>query len=275
MNTFSTVSFLLRSIKESKLILIGLIIFFACSLPITKGGKPKIDNVEPILKRLSSDEIKELVTTLPTDALTPPMVKYSGIDKDMSREEIINLLRLSEIKGIPLLELYFPNANFLKGIDWGIQSEITPVYLTAIIDNKSIYMPTGFNRLLVENGLDINDKNIIELAKAFVILALGSETVNRIDDTWNEELVLFPQITFLEGKKIKEYDDYWATTMDVEIRVRIGDSDIQTWKFSQARNTPRKGEWVKIGQFGVARVFINNKPVRSYQIKRALKETEK
>jgi hypothetical protein len=82
------------------------------------------------------------------------------------------------------------------------------------------------------------------------------------------------EVTFLEGKRIKEGYRPLAIEWDAEIKCRI-DGEIQTWKFSQTRNTPSKGKWVKIGQLGIAELFINNKPVRSYRIKRAMKEPQK
>jgi hypothetical protein len=118
-------------------------------------------------------------------------------------------------------------------------------------------LPSGFNRLLLDNGLEVNDKNIIELAKAFVII------------TFADRPGFFPKITFLEGKKIKEYDQYWATQMDVKIKCRIEGGEIETWKFSLSKGQGRKG------QFAAVSIFSGGKLIRDYQIKTFVREEGK
>jgi len=84
-----------------------------------------------------------------------------------------------EVTIAPLARI-FPTARFYRGHNFN--SPPYP-YLMAIEGNRRYPMPYGFNHLLMDNGLKVTDKNIIELAKAFVTVAIGEG---------------FPKVTFLQ-----------------------------------------------------------------------------
>ncbi|MCS7250147.1 MAG: hypothetical protein NZ608_04365 [candidate division WOR-3 bacterium] len=115
----------------------------------------------------------------------------------------------------PLLANIFPEVKFYKlfyGISLPPQS-----CMKAEFKGKFYKLPVEFNRLLLDNGFEVDEKNIIELAKAFVVIAsegfalhdlieelLKSDTGRYLIEGIVEEEKYkrgFPQITFLEGKR--------------------------------------------------------------------------
>jgi len=75
-------------------------------------------------------------------------------------------------------------------------------------------MPYGFNRLLVDNGLKVTDKNIIELAKAFVTVAIGEG---------------FPKVTFLQATRTKQVISGTPYSARLEVQT---DEQTEEWFFS-------------------------------------------
>jgi hypothetical protein len=176
----------------------------------------------------------------------------------------------SEVKAARL-EQVFPTARFYKGLDF--RSPPAP-YLMAVVGNKRYWMPGQFNQLLLDNGLQVTDKNIIELAKTFVLLDAGNEPVYgnaEFGGPSGDELASFPRVTFVEARRIEEYNAQSTTTWDVEIRCRI-DGEVQTWKFSQSRRFPRKSRPVRVGQFERALLLVDGKPGRLYRVVKADEE---
>ncbi|MDH5684367.1 MAG: hypothetical protein OEZ20_07880, partial [candidate division WOR-3 bacterium] len=134
--------------------------------------------------------------------------------------------------------------------------------LKAVVGDRLYGMPFYFNRLLLEHNIEVNDKNIIELAKAFVIFALGSETVLREDGTWDEELALFPQITFLEGKRSVDKKKI-PPIYRVHLRVRVND-EIQIYGFN-----------IQNGQIQWATMNVEGKTATKYFDLEIIKEPPK
>ncbi|MBM3331517.1 hypothetical protein FJY68_06650 [candidate division WOR-3 bacterium] len=84
----------------------------------------------------------------------------------------------------------------------------------AIEGNKRYPMPYGFNHLLIDNGLKVTDKNIIELAKAFVTVAIGEG---------------FPRVTFLQATRTKQVISGTPYSARLEVQT---DEQTEEWFFS-------------------------------------------
>ena len=245
-------------INNKNIILIWLIIFFACSLPIVKRRRPQDIYSLPQLIPLNSDERMMIDSTFIQSGDRDEIAKYQR--------------RWDKFESHPLLIKVFPKTKFYKL--YSAYTDPSTSYIFSFYNGQFNVMPVGFNHLLLDNGLEVTDKNIIELAKAFVVIAFMDNPYIRYWEGEQYIISAVKEITFLEGKRIKEGYRSLHIEFDAEIKCRIND-EIQTWKFYQTRNTPRKGEWVKIGQLGIACVFVNNKPIRSFRIKKASIETEK
>ena len=237
--------------------LIGLLVVAAISVAAGSGRKPP----EPVevqaavsLRRISASEVMDILNRFPE--IVPDFLASKKNDTDY----LTGVFQFNEVTATRL-EHTFPAARFYEGFD----ITLPPIpYLMAVIGDRRYMMPAEFNRLLLDNGLQMTDKNIVELAKAFVVLAAG-----------NLGHGLFPQITFLDAKRIEEYDRRSPSATDVEIRCRIDTGEVQTWKFSQSRRSSRKGEWVRFGQFATVRLAIGGKPVYEYRPVKAVDETRK
>lgn len=214
-----------------KAALIGIIFLLAVfSLTIAWGRKPKAEQVIPTLRELSTDEIKAVVANIPTQYLIPSEIKsmLQDMGKYNDRETVLGLFKLSEINGIKLLSDIYPDVRFYKGFYNGTLSKEPFVYLMALTDDDCYFLPEEFNRLLRKNNIKINDRNIISLAKVLVILTLGNEPVNGLEIS-EKELVSFPKITFLEGKRINEMIDKIAYMVKLKVDV---DEQIEDWYFN-------------------------------------------
>jgi hypothetical protein len=246
----------------------GLLVVAAISVAAGSGRKPaKKQQAGVSLRRLSGSEVMDILRKFPE--IVP---SYMAAEKD-DAAYLTSAFDFSEVKAARL-EQVFPNARFYKGLDF--RSPPAP-YLMAVVGNKRYWMPGQFNQLLLDNGLQVTDKNIIELAKTFVLLAAGSQPVYgnaEFGGPSGDELASFPQVTFLDAKRAGEYDARLPSATDVVIRCRIDTGEVQTWEFSQSR-APRKGKWVKVGQFATARLIIGGKGVREYRPVEAVDETRR
>jgi hypothetical protein len=215
--------------QNYKLALIGLIILFAVSMVMAGGGRPKIEPINASMRQLSANEVMEILQKFPE--LVPEFLKNDVFDKK-DTNLIEGTFRFSVVD-VPLLKQFFPTTQFYKGLD-GKRPRYP--YLMAVLGNKRYKMPSDFNRLLLDNGLEINDKNIIERAKAYVILALGSKPVTVLGKSRSgHELLSFPQITFLEGKRIKEERKIGKkknVTYTAILKVKVG-NEIRNWYLPQ------------------------------------------
>jgi len=95
--------------------------------------------------------------------------------------------------GSEVLERVFPTSSFYRAYRDGLPS--IP-YLVAVGNDSLISMPDGFNWLLLEHGIEVSDKNIVEMAKVFVLLAVGDQHFRPLD--------AFPPLVFLEAKRITQ-----------------------------------------------------------------------
>jgi hypothetical protein len=219
-----------RSVRRA---LIGLLVVAVISTAAASGRKPPKDQQSSVsLRRISTGEVKDILRRFPE--MVP---KYmASANNDTSYME--SVFQFSEVTMAPLRRA-FPHARFYKGLDFSISPPYP--YLMVIAGNKRYLMPGKFNQLLFDSGLEVTDKNIIELAKAFVLLAVGSEPIFvRMDMPLG--LDTFPPVTFLDAKRIKLKTN--LPTDDATIlKVKIGER-METWHFSVLR-----------GQFeGAARV---------------------
>jgi len=246
--------------------LLGLLVVAAISAAAGSGRKPaKERGATASLRRLSASEVMDILNKF------PEMVPSYMASKKDDAAYLASAFDFSEVKAARL-EQVFPNARFYKGLDF--RSPPAP-YLMAVVGNKRYWMPGQFNQLLLDNGLQVTDKNIIELAKTFVLLDAGNEPVYgnaEFGGPSGDELASFPRVTFVEARRIEEYNAQSTTTWDVEIRCRI-DGEVQTWKFSQSRRFPRKSRPVRVGQFERALLLVDGKPGRLYRLVQAPEET--
>jgi hypothetical protein len=194
------------NIKNYKLALIGLIILFAVSMVMAGGGKPKIEKASANLRPLSASEIMGILQNFPE--MVPGFLKDDVFSKKDTLR-VKRLFRFSELDN-SLLKQIFSTARFYRGFDG---KKPPHPYLMAVVGNKRYSMPSNFNRLLLEHNLEVNDKNIIELAKAFVIIALEGK-----------------EITFLEGKRSVDKKKT-PPIYRVHLKVRVND-EIQIYGFN-------------------------------------------
>jgi len=160
-----------------------------------------------------------------------------------------------------LLDRLFPKAAFYRTLD---RSGRPPSpYLISISGDSVFRMPSGFNLLLREQGMRVTDDNILDLAKAFVILAMDNQPPATLIDEFSP-LDSVPRITFLGGQRIKQRDLRNPYAEDAKITCRVGSGETQTWDFSQGRDKTSKGVRVKVGQFAAVRVSTGGKPLWEY-----------
>jgi hypothetical protein len=104
--------------------------------------------------------------------------------------------------------------NFYQAKDY---FQRPPRTLYFAVKNDKIYNPISqFNQLLIDQDIEVNDGNIVTLAKAFVIIA-------------SSEFRPFPEITFLEGKRINKRIK-GEGPYHVMIKIKINDK-IEEWYF--------------------------------------------
>lgn len=228
-----------------------VIVFLFIQTPAL-GEKLTEEELTPTLKILTTDEIKTTLAKVPTQYIIPPLLRNTLKDmgKDNDPEVVLGLLKLCEIKGITWLNSLYPNVRFFKGIYTGNLSKEPFVYLLAIKDNDCYFMPDEFNRLFRKSGMKISNRNMIPLAKAIVSMILGSERVTGLDTPPEKELVAFPQITFLEGKRIKEMVK--EIPFIVKLKVRVNEQ-VEDWFFD-----------IQYGQFVIITRGDPKAPVEQY-----------
>ena len=258
----------MRRCRNVGVALIGLLVVAAISMAAGSGRKPAKEQEQGAtvsIRPLSGSEVLDILHRFPE--MVP---SYMAAEKD-DAAYLTSAFDFSEVKAARL-EQVFPTARFYKGLDF--RSPPAP-YLMAVVGNKRYWLPGQFNQLLLDNGLQVTDRNIIELAKTFVLLAAGSQPVYgnaEFGGPSGDELASFPQVTFVEARRIEEYNAQSTTTWDVEIRCRI-DGEVQTWKLSQSRRFPRKSRPVRVGQFERALLLVDGKPGRLYRLVQAPEET--
>ena len=200
-----------------RMALVGLLAVCAVA---SEGTPSEGEPVTVSLRRLSTTEVVSILDKFPE--IVPGHLAWV---KD--RAGLASRLPLSEATSAPL-EAALPGVRFYKGMDG---STLPPIpYLMAIAGAKRYLMPGGFNRLLFDNGLEVNDKNVLEMARAFVILAVGvTRTAGPETGGYVEaELLSFPQIAFLDATS-KELTTGRPT--DAALKAKIG-AQVEVWRFS-------------------------------------------
>jgi hypothetical protein len=201
--------------------LFGLLVVAAISMAAGSGRKPaKEPQGSASLRRISASEVMDILSRF------PEMVPSDLAAKKNDTSYLVRVYGLVEVT-VPLLRRAFPAARFYLGRD--LYFKPSGSYLMAIAGGKRYMMPGELNRLLADIGQKVTDKNTVELAEAFVILAVGSEGS-------------FPEITFLSATRTELKAD--LPTSDAAIlKVKTG-KETEEWHFSVLR-----------GQFeGAARV---------------------
>ena len=163
-----------------------------------------------------------------------------------------------------LLQHLFPGTAFYTAI-YRRGRPPSPLFL-AVSGDSLLTMPDDFNRLLRMYNMKVTDRNVVELARAFVIIAIADEPIHfeTGDPGWRQS---FPAITSLTGEGKGPYDKRRASQVSVEMECRMGDGEVQTWQFYDSRNRAvRKGEWVRTGEFAMVRLAIDGKPEREYRL---------
>jgi hypothetical protein len=224
----------MRRNKNIGVALIGLLVVAATSMAAASGRKPATEQQQSAvsLRRVSVNEVMGILNQFPE--MLPSYFVAQKNDTGFLRD----LFPFSEVTSA-LLERAFPGVRFYKGLDFGISPPYP--YLTAIAGGKRYMMPGNFNRLLVDNGQKVTDGNIIELAKAFVLLAVGSEPIFVRADM-PLDLDTFPPVIFLQEKRTCLKTGR-PTENAAVLKVKTGERT-ESWHFSVLR-----------GQFkGAARV---------------------
>jgi hypothetical protein len=204
-----------------------LLLVAAISVAAGSGRKPAKElGATASLRRISSSEVMDLLGRFPD--IIPSYFAWARNDTSY----LVDLFQFSEVT-TPLLRDVFPSVRFFKGRGAEVAKPPIP-YLMAVVGDKYCLPPEGFNRLLSYVGLEVNDKNILSLAKAFVVLAVGSRAVfdSPLMDLaqgkpGGDELLAFPDVTFGEGKRISELRS--GATYDARLKVKVDGRDEEWW----------------------------------------------
>jgi hypothetical protein len=228
----------MRRCRNVGVAILGLLVVAAISMAAGSGRKPpKEQGTTVSLRRISGDEVVQILRRF------PEMVPDYLASKKNDDAYLARVFRFSEVT-TTALERVFPAARFYRGLDMALPPH---AYLMVINGDRRYMMPGDFNRLLLDNGMDVTDKNIVELAKAFVVLALGDQGTG---------LLSYPQIAFLDAGRVRQ--ELSQITYDAKLKVRIGEQ-LEIWYFASWR-----------GQLGlVSRGTADGKLIMQYDIPRA------
>ena len=196
--------------------LFGLLVVAAISVAAGSGRKPAKEQQATVsLRRLSSSEVMTIFDKYPETVSGEPAHPRGS-------EVLASLYPLSEVTAAPLKRA-FPNVRFFKGLDFDIHPPIP--YVMATAGRKRYPMPGGLNQLLADSDVRVTDANLVEIAKAAVILALGADMVGSPRHTGyvSDELLAFPKITSLSAEMQGTGESHAA-----KLTVRIGDSE-ESW----------------------------------------------
>jgi hypothetical protein len=195
-----------------RMALVGLLVVAAISVAVGSGRKPVMEHTASSVRMLTKAEAAEVSQRFPKLGVQSAQIARIGSD---------------------LLERLFPGSSFYRVYDYDYEPEFP--YLVATSGDKLLRMPDGFNRLLHEHGMRVTDKNVMELAEAFALLAMGNAQIY-VEPNPPARLDTFPPVTFLGAKRTKFR--YGGTFYETELKLRIGGQD-EVWYFDVWR-----------GQFG-------------------------
>ena len=199
--------------------------------PTPAGAEsPKEQEATVSLRLISPSEVVDVLRTF------PEMASYFASGK-IDTTLLVQLHPFSEVTSAALTRA-FPTVRFCQG---KYNSKPPYPYMVAVFGDKREIMPGGFNRLLVDNGLQVTDQNILDLAEVFTILAIGATELP------------FPQISFLEVKRIAQ--EIGRTWYSAKLKVKVG-ARTEEWYFLNWR-----------GQFGeVSRGTEAGQLINQYEI---------
>ena len=199
-----------------------------------------MEQVSGSLRPLSTSEISEIIQKFPE--LVPDFFKDEIFDKS-DTNLLKDLFPFMEIEGVDLLKYVLPTVHFYSGENFERRPRIN--YLTAISGNKRYNMPNTFNQLLLDNRLEVTDKNILDLTKVFVLVAILGEnyTIHYRRPC--------PSITFLEGKSIVDKKEI-LPIYRVHLKVKVND-EFQIYGFN-----------IKNGQIQWATMNVEGKTTTKY-----------
>ncbi len=213
----------MRGSKDIGVARVGLLVVAAISMAAASGRKPSKEQQATVsLRRISASEVMTILHKFPE--MVPGRFTSAMNDTGFVKD----LFPFGEVTSASL-DRVFPGIQFYKGLSG---SKPPYPYLMAIAGSKRYMMPDGFNQLLLEGGQKVTEKNIVALAKAFVVLALGNQRMfgNPIfGGPQGDELLAFPQITFLDAKGTKLVTG--RPTDAAVLKVRIG-AQVEEWHFS-------------------------------------------
>jgi hypothetical protein len=190
---------------RARLAVVGLPVISAFSLAAAWGRQaPKEDTVKVTMRHITTSEATDILRRFPD--LVPDFL----VSRKDDTAYMAGMFGFVEVTIAPLARL-FPTARFYRGHDF---TTATNPYLMAIDGCKGYGMPQGFNRLLVDNGLKVTDKNIIELAKAFVTVAIGEG---------------LPKVTFRQATRTKQVISGRPYSVRLEFQT---DEQTEEWFFS-------------------------------------------
>jgi hypothetical protein len=212
-----------------RMALVGLLVVVAISVAAGSGRKPAKEQQAGVsLRRLSSSEVMDILGRFP--GMIPKDMAWAKGDTSY----LVSVFEFSEVT-MSLLSDVFPTVRFYKGR--GLEFSKPPIpYLMAVMSDRRYMMPDGFNQLLFDSGLEVDDKNIIALARAFVVLAVGSRPAlgyTVYGEPRGDELQAFPRVTFSDAQRIAQR--IGGTLYSAKLKVRIGEQ-AEEWYFAVRRS---------------------------------------
>jgi hypothetical protein len=194
--------------------MVALCLLLTASLAAAWGRKPpKEEEVKVALRLLSPSETVTMMQKYPE--MFP-----SSISGTKDRERFARLFPVTEVTSAPLKRV-FSKAQFY--LAFSIDGKPTIPYLMATRAGKRYIMPGEFNRLLLDDGLRVTNKNMLALAEAFTVLAIGADYG---PDPW-------PQITFYDAERIDTV--IGRTTWSARVKVKYGEH-VEVWHFASWHN---------------------------------------
>jgi hypothetical protein len=201
----------------------GLLLLAAFSMAPAWGRKPpKEEEVKVTLRPLSASEAMDILHQF------PEMVPSDMASKANDTSYLTSVFDFSEVTAAPL-ERDFPAVRFYKCLNTESPFARSP-YLIAVVGNRRSTLPGGYGQLLYDCGLKATDRNMIELARAFVLLAAGFHTVYLDDERGREVdgITFFPPVAFMDAQRVSKTLD--GTSFDARLKVRVG-KRIEEWYF--------------------------------------------
>ncbi|GEM_PF-1963321 len=178
--------------------LLGLLVVAAISVAAGSGRKPAMENTAVSISLLTDAEAAQLSKQFPELKLG------RGGEVGQFRNEAIGRA--------------FPTTDFYRAYDLSVTPPLPR--MIAVSGDTQLPMPEGLSKLLARYSIGVNDDNIIELAKTFVLLAVGDQHFRPLDS--------FPSIVFLEARRIKQR--IGSISCEAKLKVIVGEQ-VEEWYF--------------------------------------------